>query len=338
MIKLIFPKLIGIPWKPHRSHWEILLVDSCKLSSSSGSDTKLGSLIIFRFDHALCDGFSIRGIFKALCQSQFTTAQASRTQNMSFLQMASFVLTFPIVMFQLLPINKIQRILPKRKTIFVYDISETSISMIKTIKRNNGVSFAAVLHSAVNASISRCLQHNGRNPSDTIDALAVLPDPKHPGGMCNHMKIFTEDFPLLGIGSSKERLYKTDTVLKNASRDVGTIASLYYPKILGQLPSALVYRIICFMYGTRPSYFISNFPATTSTDYFDGGEVVDIVGCATVPGDIGMSVVGCGINNKLRLSFLMDQDMFAKCPNAKCLSMGFAEELKNLLELNNGSQ
>ncbi|CAG7786243.1 unnamed protein product, partial [Allacma fusca] len=256
--KLIFPKLIDTPWKPHRSHWEILLLDSCKLSCSSGSDTKLGSLIIFRFDHALCDGFSILGIFKTLCQSQFTTVQASRAQNMSFLQMASFVLIFPIVMFQLLPINKKQRILPKREKChnLLYDISESiPISLIKTIRRNNGVGFAAVLHSAVNASISRCLQHNGRITSDTIGALTILPDPKHPGGMGNHMKAFTEDYPLR-TASLRERLYKTDAVLKNASKDLGTTASLYYPKILAHLPSSLIYRITCLMQ-TRPSCFIS---------------------------------------------------------------------------------
>ncbi|CAG7731889.1 unnamed protein product [Allacma fusca] len=89
---------------------------------------------------------------------------------------------------------------------------------------------------------------------------------------------------------------------------------------------------------TRPSCFISNFPVTTSLDYFDDGEILDLICCATVPGDLGMSVVGCGANDKLRISFLMDQDIFGKCPNAKCLSMGLAEEFKNLLALNNESQ
>ncbi|CAG7733919.1 unnamed protein product [Allacma fusca] len=289
-LKLVLPKLVDLPWGRNKSHWEILIVDSYKLNYlSSETTSKKGSLIIFRFDHFLCDFSSIIGIFRTLFQSKFNTPALGRNDRaLSFLQRTRLALTFPYEVFKQSPFNKKRKCICSRKarSNLIYDVSDNiPVSAIKSIKDTNDVDFASVIQSAVNASVCRCLQHNGKTPN-TIDILSAFPVSKHPGGLCNYATTILEDFPLQ-FESSERRLHETSEVLKSISKNRGPITTFYLLQVLAFLPSTVINKLVSSTYKLRPSFFISIVPTTSSTEYFDGGEILDAFFVGTVIGNTG---------------------------------------------------
>ncbi|CAG7829028.1 unnamed protein product [Allacma fusca] len=136
----------------------------------------------------------------------------------------------------------------------------------------------------------------------------------------------TGDFPL-ETTSSVDRLHQTDTILKHISADVGLSANSNAVVSLGLFPTAIASRIFSSVYKFGPSYLISTLPTTTTAEYNNDGEIVDVFYIAVPEGDLGMNVCAWGVNNQQRFSFLVDKNVLGDASN---IGQAFTEELKLL--------
>ncbi|CAG7830480.1 unnamed protein product [Allacma fusca] len=196
--------------------------------------------------------------------------------------------------------------------------------MIKMIKATHGVDFAAVGTSVINASICRCLKLGGKNVPAFIDVMSALPHPDHTGVMCNYG--VTGDFPL-DSNSSVERLHQTDAILKHISADVGMQVNSNVVVSLGLLPTAVAYKLFSSIYKLGPSYLVSVLPTTSTAEYIDDGEIVDVFLITVLRSDLGMNVHAWGGNNQQRYNFVMDKNVLGCSAN---IGHAFTEEMKKL--------
>ncbi|CAG7820640.1 unnamed protein product [Allacma fusca] len=167
--------------------------------------------------------------------------------------------------------------------------------MIKMIKATHGVDFAAVGTSVINASICRCLKQDGKNIPTSIDVLTTLPHVEHTGVMCNYGHTVSVDFPLHST-SSVERLHQTDAIFKHISADVGIPANSNVVVSLGLLPTTVACKIFSSIFQLGPSYLASVLPTTTSAEYIDDGEIVDVFFIVALKSDLGKKILNITCN------------------------------------------
>ncbi|CAG7820444.1 unnamed protein product [Allacma fusca] len=330
LIKTVMPKFGDIPWKPNRSHWEVLIVSSYEFinNNKSKSVPQNCTLIMFRWDHFLLDGLSTISLFRVLFRSEFKIPRPRQNQRkLSILERAGVLIYLPIHILKPILFTRRPRSKRTEPGQLIYDFSEKiPVSLIKKIKDTHGVCFPAVGTSAINASIYRCLKEGGKNVPPSLDVISALAHPDHTGVMCNYGLLVTGDFPLEAT-SSADRLRQTDTVLKHISADVGISASSNLTVLIGLLPTPITLKLFSSVFKHGPSYMIAPLPITTSTDYVDDGEIVDVFGFALLRSGLEMAVYTSGSNNQHRFHFLMDKNVFGEASN---IGHVFTEELKKL--------
>ncbi|CAG7786475.1 unnamed protein product [Allacma fusca] len=330
LIKSVLPKLRDISWKPSRSHWETLIVSSYEFNNNSKSESvsKNCTLLIFRFDHFLLDGLSAISLFRVLFQSEFKIPRPRRNERkLSILERVVVLIYLPLHILK--PILFTRRHLSTRADSgqLIYDFSENiPVSLVKKIKDAHGVGFPAVGTSAINASICRCLKQGGKNAPPSLDVISVLAHPDHTGVMCNYGILAKGNFPLEAT-SSADRLRQTDTVSKHISVDVGLSAKANVVVLLGLLPAAVAGKIFSSAFKHGPGYMIGPLPTTTSAEYVDDVEIVDVFGFAILRSGLEMNIYTWGVNNQQRFNFLVDKNVFGDDSN---IGHVFTEELKKL--------
>ncbi|CAG7716127.1 unnamed protein product [Allacma fusca] len=104
--------------------------------------------------------------------------------------------------------------------------------------------------------------------------------------MCNYGILATGNFPLEAT-SSADRLHQTDAVLKHISAGVGLSVKSNVAVLLGLLPAAVAGKIFSSAFKHGPGYMIDPLPTTTSAEYVDDGEIVDVFCFAILRSGLG---------------------------------------------------
>ncbi|CAG7721954.1 unnamed protein product, partial [Allacma fusca] len=139
----------------------------------------------------------------------------------------------------------------------------------RKLKPENGEHYSLVIFRFDHALL------DGKTPPEHIDMASTLAMPDHPGGANNNMRLFLTDLPLKCI-SSLDRLLVTNHVLRKRGADWSSFASLHAVELLGKFPLTICRNIFCSMYKTGPSYSLSILPSTSSREFIDNGEIVDV--------------------------------------------------------------
>ncbi|CAG7818131.1 unnamed protein product [Allacma fusca] len=306
-LKKVFEDLLMAPWKSYQSNWEVLVQYPFNRKSSSEIIVPGQSLVIFRFDHSLLDGISAINLFRMLFQSPFSMTKPVRNgKKLSAWHKIILWISLPFELSKSLPILLRGRCLGKRDPSkgWVYDVTKNiPVNAIKTIKQKQSIEFRSVVHSSIN------------------------------GGMTNQTKFVVDELPLKSP-SPLDRLLATDAALKGYEGGMSSFASLYLSRIISMFPAAISRQFLPAMYYLGPSYFLTVIPCTTTREFIDNLEIVDVYIMAGFMVPIGMVITVWGINNKQRANFLATPCIFGmdNTPIAK-LAADFVQELEELASL-----
>ncbi|CAG7722705.1 unnamed protein product [Allacma fusca] len=331
-LKEVMAQLLTLPWRPNRSHWEVFLVS--EYNWELGSDTRdQYSLVIVRVDHSILDAMSGIGILGVGFQSPFATPRARRNaKQISLWDKYKLVYLFPYALAKQLPVVLHGRFLNKLDPTspYVYDASERiPVSTIKKIKDKHEVDYGSVIHSAINGGICQTVETLQKVPPKYIDMVATLPMPDHPGGTSNHLRTFLTELPLKSI-SSIDRLMVTNDIVRKCGANWSSMASINFIKLLGIFPLSITSRMFSSITKSGPSYSISIIPVTSSMEFIDNAEIVDVYANFAVSTSIGMNICVWGINNQQRVNFCYTPNLFGSEIPKGTLSKYMAQELKEL--------
>ncbi|CAG7728724.1 unnamed protein product [Allacma fusca] len=85
------------------------------------------------------------------------------------------------------------------------------------------------------------------------------------------------------------------------------------------------------MYKTGPSYSLSILPSTSSREFIDNVEIVDVYTVAGTTSTTGMNIVVWGINNQQRVNIYSTPNIFGlEIPKGSLISKYLAQELEAL--------
>ncbi|CAG7828440.1 unnamed protein product [Allacma fusca] len=87
------------------------------------------------------------------------------------------------------------------------------------------------------------------------------------------------------------------------------------------------------MFKTGPSYSLSIVPVTTSREFIDNAEIVDVYSTVGVSSSVGMNICVWGVNNQQRVNFCYTPNLFGSEISKGTLSKCVAQEIKNLLQI-----
>ncbi|CAG7727678.1 unnamed protein product [Allacma fusca] len=168
-LKEVMAQLLTLPWRPNRSHWEVLLVS--KYNWELGPNTcDCHSLVICRLDHSIADAISFIGMFRVLFQTPFAINRPVRNVKQILLwDICKLMYLFPYAVAKQIPVMLRGRYLNKREPMkpYVYDATERiPVSMVKKIKDKHQVDYASVIHSAINGGICKTLETLKKHPQN----------------------------------------------------------------------------------------------------------------------------------------------------------------------------
>ncbi|CAG7719685.1 unnamed protein product [Allacma fusca] len=339
LLKEVLPDLLTKSWELNQSHWEVLNVHPFK-STGAASQKNVSenqSLVIIRFEHSLMDGLSAIELFRVLFKSPFSMPGPVRNAvKLSEMQKIKLWCLIPYELAKTLPFLLRRRFLGKgdpSKSWF-YSVSKSiPVSTIKTIKEKFSVNFASILRSCINGGICQVLDEQGQLPPEHIDALSTLGTPDHPGGTTNHMRLVMDVVPLKSL-SSLDRLLATDSILKESECQGSTLSTLYLFRLISMFPLAICRSICLTLYILGPSYFLSILPSTTSQDFIDEAEIVDVYVQLSLNSPIGMGIAVWGLNNKQRINILQTPNLFSSDKPITSLTASIVQKLEELGKLN----
>ena len=178
------PGLIVLPWKRSQSNWECLLINNY---SKSEKDPEKRTVVVFRMDHAIGDGYSLHKLLCRLLQLQEPASKfksSSNGQDKSFMNRLKICAVFPFKLFYDMAELALLNLLPPHSGWASVGEKELAVSAfasgipvddIKAIKNELGVSYMSVLLAAVCAALGRLVsESDGR----TRQILCVVPLPK----------------------------------------------------------------------------------------------------------------------------------------------------------------
>ncbi|CAG7730375.1 unnamed protein product, partial [Allacma fusca] len=332
-LQRVLPELAKLHWKDRQSHWETLVVKNyCKNENPNNPKT----LLIFRFDHGICDGYSSIGLFRILFQSTFTTPGISRNKtNLTFRQMIYVMITLPYTQLKTFSALFKGQLWAARKSFAptYCDISQKfDTKQIKLIKSKYGVEFSSVIHCCVPAAILRAIGLSSAKLPQNISGFSAFPLLEHPGGLCNHWTSIIDEFPCESSNST-HRLYSTHKILQRAKNCFTPIANSMNLRFISMFPVWILRRFVWPIYELGPTFAMSNVPCTVSKEFVDGGVIVDAFMVLSTFHRIGMVISSWGVNNQQRIVFNVTRNLLGSQLPPDALSSGFMLELEQLLKI-----
>ncbi|CAG7734447.1 unnamed protein product, partial [Allacma fusca] len=326
----VLAKLLEEPWKADQSPWEALVVKNYLKEGSPGPKT----LIIFRCDHVLADGYSLLGLVRNAFECPFVIPEACRSMPpVSIWEWIHCSLRMPFDVANTILLTIWKANLAKRDKSADAICSITSpipVETIKTLKRHFKVSFAAVTQFIVQGALGRALRSVGKDVPDWLSTSFILPLPNHPEGMCIHASPMAAHFACEGDPSI--RLQQTHEEIRKLTLPFTAMSYVYFLYMLGYLPVVIRKWITLGGSEKGPDYVMTHFPVASSKEYLDGLEVLDVLPSLSSIGSIGMTVASGGVNNQQRFTFFMDRNLFESEEAVSRISYFMQEELHTLLQ------
>ncbi|CAG7731709.1 unnamed protein product [Allacma fusca] len=325
-------QLVGLPWEKNQSPWEILLAKDCHPTNSLEQQK---TYFILRMDHVLGDGYSTLKFMELLFNLKLSVPKLGMNQRqLTKWQRFGMVVKIPQdfvenTLLHLLSPKMYDRTLSNQVNVSISPA--VPVSLVKDIKNHFKVSYAAVLHSAVQGAIARGIHLAGKTPPKTTLCSLSFPVPNHPGGMVIHTTYLICELPC-GAASPVDRLTETQDILKEASKSTVPLSYPIMFRILALYPLPVRRWVMNFLFSGGISYGMATFPVTNLTDYLDGMEVKDLMISFGTISSLGMMVHTGGVNNRHRFCFTVDKNAFGSEEWCNKLGGLVLEELRELAQ------
>ncbi|CAG7824678.1 unnamed protein product [Allacma fusca] len=330
------------PFDRDRSPWEVILIPFYRQNRHKGDESSK-SVLIFRWHHALSDGFSILNLLSCIADLNMSSvARMGRKQNVSCCSGIgkSFKLFFtaPWVILTLITARKDRNPwhLEENKMTRYWHLGvgpSIPIQIVHELKTNYSVSFACVLLAAVTGSMRKLMvkgfEMNSLKPVPwTISCGVPFPLPDHPDKLRNHWAICTVQLPV-GEANPVSRLQIIDRNLKEMKRSSKPIIAYMIAPWIGGLPACCINALVTNHITTVVSSIMPGPPEPLTN--FLGHTARDasyIIGCG--PGRNGFSFSVLSYNGTVKFALTVDS---AFSPDEKIAQdlITFVEEELNFL-------
>jgi hypothetical protein len=199
LITKLSADLVTKPYDKTKSPWEFLLVPKLQTGQRTGTTTAL----IFRFHHALCDGYSILqlsmllfGIKIAPTTTVAVIPKQQKSHRGSSLSGSgiTFALKFLHKLSQVLLLSfdnsSLWKLADHKKT-GKLNIQASKVfapcGHIKAVKNHHQVSFSSVIYASLTGAIRKISLKKGMQLPEKMPLMLPLLKEGHPGGLVNHL-------------------------------------------------------------------------------------------------------------------------------------------------------
>jgi hypothetical protein len=174
-----------------RSPWEFLLVPNVQIPSEPG---RLHTAIVFRFNHALCDGYSVLKLSILMFQIKVApvVVPKQKSQKRSLSSSIMFALKFLHKLAEVILLsldNSLWKIAEDKKT-GNCNIQASKIlqcKYIKAVKNHQKVAFSSIIYATLTGAIRNISLKKEMKLPEKMPLLMPIPKPGHPGGLVNHL-------------------------------------------------------------------------------------------------------------------------------------------------------
>jgi hypothetical protein len=195
--------LVTKPYDKTKSPWEFLLVPKLQTREHGRQRTGTTTALIFRFHHALCDGYSILQLSMLLFGIKIaptTTAGVIPKQQKSHRGSSlsgsgiTFALKFLQKLSQVLLLSfdnsSLWKLADHKKTGKLH-IQASKVfapcGYIKAVKNHHQVSFSSVIYASLTGAIRKISLKKGMQLPEKMPLMLPLLKEGHPGGLVNHL-------------------------------------------------------------------------------------------------------------------------------------------------------
>ncbi|CAG7722392.1 unnamed protein product [Allacma fusca] len=267
----IIKNLTWAPFKEKTSPWEFLWIRNYRPRYLDGVDSIAPKTVkIFRVHHGLGDGVAnIKLLLEHLCNVSLKTTAKPRFEKRNGFGTFARVLKAPVVA----PYQFIKMLVEAKDSNDWHPRSESelvrpfnnafsdriNLDFIRSIKQRHGVSYNAVVMTAITGGIRRIMLQQGKAVPEVINAGLPIPLPGHPGTMTNHWTSAFIQLPV-GMKDSFQRLAKIEENLRILKGSYAPAFNHVVVSTCGAVFSGLIKKLNKNDFSTTT---ISNFPGPT---------------------------------------------------------------------------
>ncbi|CAG7731252.1 unnamed protein product [Allacma fusca] len=325
----ILGRLLRFPWRPNRSPWEMLLIPNYKGEEKTA--------LIFRLDHVLADGYSVVELMRHIMQNHWPLPKFKLARRqVKFLEKLGTILKIQYdiarkaVMFY--GTKKIPSLKRSGDLEVVFSVtSEIPVDAFKSLKNHFGVNYAAVVNACIFGAIQRALEKAAQVVPNKFLTSVVIPKLNHPGGLCIHAGVTFTEWPLKST-SSVQRLLDVQKGLEDLNQSSANLIYMQAGKVTGFFPQFVSTLVFKGINASGVNIGTTVLPVTTGKSFINGMEMSELIVGNGIVGDFDMLVTSFGVNNKQRVSFSVNKDMFGDEAIARNLGLFFMEEVETLLK------
>ncbi|CAL8085186.1 unnamed protein product [Orchesella dallaii] len=324
-LSLFSEELLNKPFPQKRSPWVGYVVNNYK-NERLQKESKTGelSILIFRLHHTLADGFSILyAAIEGLLETPLQDINLPSAKEMGMKSLSDkieFWLSFPIRFLR--DLSEYSRGALGKKTglhreddnfpswtLIGRPSTPISVEKVRITKEKLGVSFTAVVLSALAAGMGKTLKRKGKEVEKLLTYIPI-PLPGHPKEFSNHATIVSFPLPTAAELDPVVRVKKMEAILKLAKRSTTPLMFLLLMKTIGSL-----FPFLIDLLGRNKVIptGVSNFPGPGLEFNVNGKQAMEVEFCAgTLQGVTGVGFQVLSYKNSLRFSTVVDNQVMCK--------------------------
>ncbi|CAG7818742.1 unnamed protein product, partial [Allacma fusca] len=184
-ITKLMGELLSVPWTGNRSPWEILLIHNYQEKGP------LCTVLIFRLNHAIGDGYSWMEFMMGVTRSEFPVPKVKLGQRkLNIWARLGMLLKIPYDLAKNAVVTVGKTGVSHQRKFLTGELISVSpnldVKIVKQIKNHFQVNYGTVICAAIFGAIERAFAASDLKVPEKLISLFIIPLPNHPGGMCVH--------------------------------------------------------------------------------------------------------------------------------------------------------